>query len=132
MTKYIEGYTKFKPHEESLRLDFAKIKDWLDYLDAFHGWELYIPSDYIKGIKQQAALPIKDRTSTNFDNCFLIGVLRTLDEDRYDSIIEQINEKRKKKMMKTGKFAPQISKKILQLMLNSKSKIISNPDPNPL
>ena len=74
MKKACNGFKEFKPHEESLNIEFARVKDWLEYIKFFKGWELYIPQSYIRGIMDQIALPLEKRTTTNFDNRFLIGV----------------------------------------------------------
>ena len=43
MKKACNGFKEFKPHEESLNIEFARVKDWLEYIKFFKGWELYIP-----------------------------------------------------------------------------------------
>jgi len=42
---------EYKPHLESLHLLLASTNDWLDYIDSFKGWEMYIPTYYVKSIK---------------------------------------------------------------------------------
>lgn len=43
MKKAKPGFREFKPHEENLNIEFARAKDWLEYIDNFQGWELYVP-----------------------------------------------------------------------------------------
>ena len=43
MKKAKSGFKEFKPHEENLIIEFARGKDWLDYIENFEGWELYVP-----------------------------------------------------------------------------------------
>lgn len=35
MKKAKAGFTEFKPHEENLNIEFARAKDWLDYIQYF-------------------------------------------------------------------------------------------------
>ena len=84
----------YKPHLESLALDQARANDWLDYLDEFNEWERFIPDIHIKQIKMQKGLPRKDRITTGFDNKFLISVLRSINEKKYDIIVSLMSEAR--------------------------------------
>ena len=73
--------------------------DWLDHLDDFGKWELFIPNVHIANIKYEASLPKQERSSTGFDNKFLISVFKSLDEDKYNQVLKIVAKNRKSRIM---------------------------------
>jgi len=49
---------------------------------------------YVKRIKLEARLEREKRTTTSFDNNFLISIFRSLNEKAYDKVIEIMSQKR--------------------------------------
>jgi len=53
MTRTGENNTLvYKEHTSGVRIKENTIKYWVDHLDQFNTWELYVPSSYIKLIKE--------------------------------------------------------------------------------
>lgn len=46
------GTLVYKEHKPGFVIKENSIKYWVDHLDQFKGWEVYVPSVYIKKIKQ--------------------------------------------------------------------------------
>ena len=42
----------YKEHKPGVRIKENSIRNWLDYLNYFKEWELYLPDTYIKKIKK--------------------------------------------------------------------------------
>ena len=50
--------------------------------------EYYIPIEYVEKFKKQAALPKNYRIAVVFDNNFLISVFRSINESKYNEILQ--------------------------------------------
>ena len=79
---------KYKEHKPGFVIKENSIKHWLDYLDKFPTWELYVPVPYIKKIKVQAKNPsVEKREYIAFDTKYLLSVFRSLNETEYAKIL---------------------------------------------
>ena len=79
---------KYEEHKPGFAIKENSIKHWVDHLDKFKSWELYVPDPYIKKIKEQAKIPnVENREYIAFDTKYLLSVFRSLNEKEYAKIL---------------------------------------------
>ena len=80
----------YKKHSPGFNIKENSCKYWVDDLDKFPGWELYVPVPAIKQLKREALKnDVNRRYYIAFDSNYLLSLFRSLDEVAYKNILRK-------------------------------------------
>ena len=97
----------YKEHCPGFVIKENGIKYWVDHLDSFKGWELFVPDTYVAKIKDLSKIDdIEDRTYVSFDTKYLLSVFRSLNETQYQIHLHEKFTLREKRLKKTAEVPP--------------------------